>query len=49
MLDWPLSKGWPALHEGSITWEGQENLKRGYFIFRNEIQRFQANPLKRTR
>jgi hypothetical protein len=49
MLDWPLSKGWLALLQGNITWEGRENLKRGYFTFRSEIKRFQANPLERTR
>jgi hypothetical protein len=49
MLDRPLSKGWLALQEGSITWEGRKNLKRGYFTFRSEIQCFQANPLERNR
>jgi hypothetical protein len=48
MLDWPLGKGWFALHEGNITQEGRENLKRGYFASRSEIQRFRAKPLERT-
>jgi hypothetical protein len=33
MLDWPLSTGWIALHEGNITQEGRENLKRGFSLF----------------
>jgi hypothetical protein len=48
MLDWPLSKGLVAFPDGSITREGRENLKKGYFASRSEIQRFWANPLKRA-